>query len=703
MAQLTRGVLDLNQTQLDALTSNEQQGFGSHAIFGEQHNFYIQDPQSIWSEEPSDNEIVVFTGVGSNLKNYAGGTSAVKGEVVQYITADTEWKERANLTSHTNITTLGDIIAASSLPASPSNNDIVVVDAIVTVDNFTVGGTINYSANTGATAQTGSTAVGDIAQYDNGGNTWRKRGDLTDLTGISTIGDVNASTVLSGGEVEITNLYPTIFEFVSSSIVNESTQIIPERISPTASPLRNQDGMVTCGGDFNMHLHVAGMLLFWKYILMDPEPRIENPVPSANTPLNTAVTTLSTATVTDDIVMDVAGLKPANANTASDSIVPCQLTFTLVGTPAAGGTIAIKGTDQNDSELQEILEVPATAAAVVTTKNYFKSVDTNGAIYKDLNAATSARPSVKKGQQNKITFRLTEGSHQRLPATNLTATATALHDGWTTPAKLPHGLTAEIVKGDTPNVYTGLLVNSATLTFAENIDIALSFIGYRGFLRQNIKGEKGADATPTIHEYEADGHFETLNENTFKGWGCAVRVYNNGDEPNENIIPVTDVTLTVNHSLENPPRYWGQRFPRKPTRTAKREIMLDCTTDYTDEDDYGQYFFENRIYDNAELLILYAAHGEAAYQTLIKLGRAQFTTYTDPEVSEQGPLLQALNIKSLPRTSTSSDELIVEVTGPETLKNIVKNIDELNKEPNSRTANTTTTEIGAGFADAYRA
>ena len=577
-----------------SLQRDEQVGFGSYAIFGEQPSFYSNP--DIWRDTTGDAE---------------------KGEVAQ--ASGNKWVERGNLLDISGLTTLGTITVQATLPSSPSNHDILVV---------TASGQLQLDGSSGVQIDKDS-----VLQYVEASTLWRLRGNLTDFDGISTIGTAAAqiaaslpattdnnviiftgavSSIADYGLTVLTEwLYPTVFEFVSSNIVNESTPIIPERISPTRSPIKNQDGQVMVSGDFNMHVHVEDMLLFWKYILMDDEPTC------------------------------------------------------VAVTPA---------------DIPDNLKDPDKTYYRTTFKNRDETL---------------------------------------------------------------HGLTAEIRKGTTSNVYMGLNIASATLTFAENIDMALTVMGLRGYLRQGLSIADASVNRPTKIDSEgtvdfddvleakpivdADvGKFKRLHEDTYKGWGCAVRLYNNSDiqdssgnlltdedelrtAKNEKIVPVTDVTLTINHNLEHTPRYWGSRFPRRPIPTAKREITLDCTTDYTEDaiqdGDFAQDFFENRVWDHAELLIIhqpfYESGKQETYQTLVSLGRGQLTTYSDPEVAEQGPLTQTINFKSLPRTAGASDELEVEVVSPENLSFIVKTRAELEENPVDRTEGTIgLTSIGSGYLDA---
>ena len=576
-----------------SLQRAEQEGFGSYAIFGEQPNYYSNPDiwQSGGSSTPTYGTVTAF---GATIVSTTVYTIRI-----YYGTTSTTSQSTAPTSSTLNTWATAKSAASTHYAVVLLSGGSTFVEAETPIAIPSTGTLSIYAqqASSAPTAPTGSTP----------GGSWT----TSTITASGTNDIYYVIRTSATGTAATSWFYPAVFEFVSSGISNESTPIIPERISPTRSPIKNQDGQVMVAGDFSMHVHVEDMMLFWKYILMDDAP----------------------------------------------------------------SCVALTSSD-----------LPSGFTAVDSNKTYYKTTFKN----KD---------------------------------------------------PLLPGLTAEIVKGETANVYMGLNISSATLTFTENIDISLTVMGLRGYLRQNLanasatlfspstdQGKGTVDFTSVLETkpIEADdvGKFKRLEEDTYKGWGCAVRLYNDDDitgaddtdGKNRHIIPVTDVTLTINHNLEHPPRYWGQRFPRRPTPTAKREITLDATTDFTLEDTFAQDFFENRVYDNCELLILHQPYYELGkqetYQTIVKLGRSQFTSYTDPEVSDQGPLVQTLNFKSLPRTAGASDELEVEIVSPENLSFIVKtgigkggdpaNEGELGKDPKDRTPGTIGGS-GTGFLDATTA
>lgn len=655
--------ITLTDSQFSALSKTEQQGFGSYAIFGEQSDFY-NDPD-VWVKDGDTLRVVYRRGASSFSTAASGG--GWDGEIY---TPPTGWSETVPGSGGTDL--FAGLAVLDSAGGTPDYSTLIDIGDD-TADFPSDASKIEYIYNdvSAGTAPTGGTWDGITYAPPSG---WSLDADsLAGATNpkvaVAILGSGNSdSNITYSSAVEVASkhvytdqLCPTVFEFVSSSIVNESTQIIPERISPTAAAIKNQDGMVQVSGDFNMHLHVAGMLLFWKYILMDPNP---TGVRATATPVPALGTLTGTLSASNRQLSLASGRVLVN----NADPYPKRLTVTLGGTIGDVSQITFKGTDQNDRVLEETVNTPAINTAY-TTRNYFKSLVPNGITANGSTGAPSVAVTLHTDHQQRITF------------SNRDA--------------LLHGLTAEINKGDTPNVYTGLQISSASLTFAENIDIALTVMGYRGYLRQNLLGDSfaltGTAPEPTVDFTRIDetGYdFKRLAEDTYKSWGSAVRVYDNVDSANANshIIPVTDVTLNVNHNLEYPVRYWGQRFQRKPTRTAKREVTVDCTTDFTLEDDYAGRFFDNRVYDNADLLLVYTPYGGAYYETLIKLGRVQFTTYTDPEVSDQGPLLQTLNLKSLPSSSGRSDELGVEIVTPETLADnrVLTSQTQLNLAPSAR-------------------
>ena len=682
--------IKLTQPQFTALSKTEQQGFGSYAIFGEQPDFY--SAPSVWIED-GDTLRVIYIRATSIAPTITSGGSGFGGWDGEIYTPPTGWTtEEIPPSVSTNTILYAALVTLPATARALASTDYTAVFEIDGHDTTQDTGDIPSSVddirfiyiNTASPTFTGGSWDGINFTQPTG---WSL--DASSLTGsdpnhkaaVAILGSGNdndnitysAAIGVDQKHVLTDKLCPTVFEFVSSAIVNESTQIIPERISPTAAAIKNQDGMVQVSGDFNMHLHVGGMLLFWKYILMDSNPR---QVRAATTPIANALTVTGTLAAPPgnrqlSIITDLV--------TTTDPY-PKRITLNFVpGTTDHVTCVTIKGTDQNDRVLEEVVPVSSSSSAIdVTTTNYFKTILPRGVSF---NGSTT--PTVRAS----LAGAGTDYNHQQRITFN-------------NRDELLHGLTAEINKGDTPNVYTGLQVSSASLTYAENIDLTLSFMGYQGYLRQNLLGDSfaltGTPPAPTVDFTRIDttGYdFKRLAEDTYKSWGSAVRVYNDDDcdddatSPNNFIIPVTDVTFNINHNLEYPVRYWGQRFQRKPTRTAKREVTVDCTTDFTKEDDYGGYFFDNRVFDNADLLLVYTPYGGAYYETLIKLGRVQFTTYTDPEVSDQGPLLQTLNLKSLPSSSGRSDEVTVDITTPETLldNRVVQGQSQLDLAPSART------------------
>ena len=138
---------------------------------------------------PVDNDVVIFCNAASGLENYferlgTAKTTARRGDIAQYDAAQSRWEHHSDLIStFSRINSIGKITiinAVGDIPSTPSDGDVIVANAGVTVST---GVYVNIN---GAARTTINRNV--VAQWVQSENLWHQRGNIQNI--VTTLGTI---------------------------------------------------------------------------------------------------------------------------------------------------------------------------------------------------------------------------------------------------------------------------------------------------------------------------------------------------------------------------------------------------------------------------------------------------------------------------------------------------------------------------------
>ena len=122
---------------------------------------------------------------------------------------------------------------------------------------------------------------------------------------------------------------------------------------------------------------------------------------------------------------------------------------------------------------------------------------------------------------------------------------------------------------------------------------------------------------------------EKASPDIFAGWQASFT----GE--NDNIgISLQDATLTINQNLEYT-NVLGEQFqPSPPARGDKRLVQIEATVVFSPENDYSDYFENNRVISNVILSFEQKGKGAYPYKFSLEMEECQLTSDPDPGVSD---------------------------------------------------------------------
>ena len=338
------------------------------------------------------------------------------------------------------------------------------------------------------------------------------------------------------------------------------------------------------------------------------------------------------------------------------NIAPAQLEFTIAGTgftqaTALTGKATIVGKDQNGIPLTDTVDVTYSNATTMKFKTdyYFDTIDANGVHVTGLAGATV--------------------TGLRVQALN-----TKYVHRYTIQDSILDGTTLYIVKGgnkdeDTdaiggiPNVYVGCIPNNCTWGFGETVTLDVDWIGRNGYARvtpatiaqygQNWGKNHVVPDLPKGGSGNTAWDFVGAKDETYLGWEGGIQIR----QPGETLwqtIPCSDMSVTLNHNLTHPERYWFRRWHVQPIPSDQMEIMVDATVDYKTRQ--GLDFLQLQNIDlEARLIAFYRPVGGQESFVRMDFRRVQLNAPMDPAVSGSDIITQSFAMKASTKDTSSAD------------------------------------------------
>lgn len=368
-------------------------------------------------------------------------------------------------------------------------------------------------------------------------------------------------------------------------------------------------GPYTVSSGMEMLLSGArGTALLWAALMQDPSPDWHILGGSGQT-LPAEVTVVAAGALDGSPAMTIADNLSSTTN-------PVKLSATLSGSPtlAAGsifGTVKITGTDHGGEVLESVLSWTSSTLTQTTkeTEYYFASVTSVVA------AGFSQGTVAVTGQDEavEITFRSNDDVIRRL-------------------------LQFEIAKGIVPNMYWDCVINELTIDIPDRetaLRAAITFLGGRVALRQNIAGTTGAGARKT----ELPSTVPFASTDFIPSWGASVQI--DGVD-----FAITNASLAISQNLADSGVISKQRYtPTNPVR-SKRSVVLSGEILYSPEIDISSIFLNNQTVPNVRIVLNNSVYGGFPVAPRIELPTGYFEGFGDPATGEDGLIGQSFSLRS---------------------------------------------------------
>ena len=410
----------------------------------------------------------------------------------------------------------------------------------------------------------------------------------------------------SGGD-----FYPQQLRVAGADIAREGTTIAQSEFDGSAAKSKDAAGAYDVANSIDFLLSGNGTGLLFRNLT-----QTKNPLWNI---LNGTGTTLP-ATV--NVVANTALLK----STSEDATIADDLSSTtnpaqLVVTPSSTATISgiqgrvyLKGTDHMDRVIDENLNFPASAPTTALTSSLW---------YKTVTQISSSGFEEASGKTYGVTARDVAARVQFIPQDR----------------RLVSFLTAEVAKGEIPNIYYSLLINEMTMDITRDglLVANCAMLGRNSKLRTNLAGDTGPTALPT-----ETPQLRKAQGNIYPGLRAVLTA-----EDTDIAVDMQEATFSVNQDYEYTDVLGKPYQISQPGRNDKRLVQIEATVLYTPENDYSEYFENNSTLPNVKLTFQEEGLGAFPYKLSIIMPETQLTADPDPAVTDPGSIQQTLNIQAI--------------------------------------------------------
>ena len=570
--------------------------------------------------------------------------TAAKGDIA--IRIGSNWIDRGDLTDIDGITTVAAVAVHATAFQGNANNDITIFSAAVAsgLSNYRVGATTVDSA-----------AKGEIAQFD--GTNWQRRGNLTNLTGITTLGTIRAGAsfsgtgandifIFSGAGTSLTNYYRNGLTFIPGIAVagisdevksadetgatdDDSVDIFYKHQPRIVEGGLREDGSLVDipikTGNAGMNKYASGPLditdgfmvtgscdgsaLIYRMITQMKDPGAGD---ALNGTSSTEHTIVASAAVSSS--MTVVDIADAIKNPVKVKITPHADAELVSG--KASTTIKITGTviDGLDSKGENYVSLTETvtlkrdevaAGTAKETSSYFKTVSAVSGTSADWGTGTNEDFITVTCQDNAKQVKFIPQDDELV----------AFWD-------------VEYTKGTIPNLYRRVIANEISISVSrtEAIIFALTLLGKDALTYTNFVGNKwNPDITEGNYPKKTSAtNLESASDQTYTGWQVELNV--GGID-----FPLLDSTLTINQNLVNSDVISGSRFQSSPpVRNGNRDTSLSGTVIFSPENNLSNAFRNNLTWEDVSLILRNAPLAGFPWQTEIKFNKAQLRVSPDP-------------------------------------------------------------------------
>ena len=438
-------------------------------------------------------------------------------------------------------------------------------------------------------------------------------------------GQVDASTprvVAANGALSGGDFYKFQPRINSADIAREGTTLESSFLDGSSAQSQDAPGPVDIANGLSIALSGNGTALPLRMLTQDKNPTW-NIFGGTGQNIPAAVTVVANTTRLTD-----GGTNPTVADNLSSTTNPVQLVYTPSSSAsvAAGrrAVVTFTGTDNWDAPITESIAVSsATATNSFTSRLWYKTVTSIG-VQGFEEAADKTYGITAQDKSAQVIFTPQD-------------------------AELVAFWTAEVTKGVTPNVYYGLIMQSATIELTRDGLVAFdsTFLGRRARLYRNLAGVTTPPADLSTWKTDASG-LDSASADVFGGWQAIMTAENNDIE-----VALQECTLTINQELAYT-NVLGEQFQSAPpARDAKRLTQLECTIVYAPENDFSTYFEGNQVLPNLKLQFRNHGLGAYPYNLSLEIAEAQLTADPDPAVADTGTISQTVTMKGVRGRNTT--------------------------------------------------
>ena len=199
-----------------------------------------------------------------------------------------------------------------------------------------------------------------------------------------------------------------------------------------------------------------------------------------------------------------------------------------------------------------------------------------------------------------------------------------------------------LVKGITPNMYSGVIVNELSIALARDtaLEATCTCLGKRVWNNRNLRGEEWSETDSSVgRKVDLDASIGFANPDIFTGWQCEVNI--GGTR-----AALIDATMSINQNLENSGVITGDRYEEtEPFRGTDRETMVDGTIVYAPENNLSEIYLRNETLEDVKLKLRNKPRGGFYHLTQFDFGTTQLNTNPDPASPRDGRISQVFNLK----------------------------------------------------------
>lgn len=439
----------------------------------------------------------------------------------------------------------------------------------------------------------------------------RSRGDVQPQSGNNTqiiiAEQANASwTDISKRVADAYRHQPLI----TSADLAQTGEIIPNNyFDGQASQNKGIDGPLDISNGLTLSLSGNGTALFFRMLTQDKNPTrfdADGSAYSARTPITVVTSTnIFTGTAGETVTFTVA-------NDLASAVSPVQLTISPGGTPTllagrAFGTVTITGTDHMDRDITDNVNFYAGSLGTAQRTNfYFKTVRAASAT--GFTAGTVAIAGTDGGVRVRFTPQ---------------------------DADLVAYWTAEIAKGNIPNTYYSLILQSATMAIADRT----SLVQFEcAFLGREANVYSAIDRTSTTRSDASALAY--ASPDVFPGWRASLNVGSFS-------LAATSATLTINQNLEYTNVLGGRYQESPPLRGDKRALTVEMNILYDQQNNLSELFTNNQSLRDVSIQMTNTAIGAYPHKFDFQIDEAQLTADPDPGVADFGAIGQTVTIQGI--------------------------------------------------------